>query len=198
MIVPGHIGAVILAAGQSQRMGQPKMVLPWGSTSVLGQVVSVLQSVGLHSILAVTGGAEHQVMEVLSHYAVDAVHNPDYAHTDMLDSLRCGLLRLDEHVSAALVVLGDQPQIERKTVELLLERYLNTGAKLVIPSYHMRRGHPWLLDRTLWDEITQMTAGHTMRDFLNAHADAIEYVEVATPSILKDLDTPQDYAEERP
>lgn len=193
-----RIGAVILAAGQSQRMGQPKMVLPWGNTTVIGQVISVLQDAGLQTIWAVTGGAENLVMNVLSRYPVSVIHNSNYAVTDMLESIRCGLNGLDEKVAAAMIVLGDQPQIERRTVDAIIKRYLQKESVLVVPSYHMRRGHPWLLGRSLWGEIIKMNAGQTMREFLNAHSNVIDYVEVDSPSVLKDLDTPRDYAEERP
>jgi molybdenum cofactor cytidylyltransferase len=194
------IASVVLAAGRSQRMGQPKMLLPWGSTTVLGRVVQVLLDAGLKTVRVVTGGAEKRVEEVLANFPIKTVPNPNYERTEMLTSLLCGVGTLDETISAVLVVLGDQPQIEASTINAILERYQSSKLPLVIPSYLKRRGHPWLVDRSLWTVLAEaaLDPKYTMRDFLNQHADLIDYVDVDTPSILKDLDTPQDYAAERP
>ena len=62
----------------------------------------------------------------------------------------------------------------------------------------MQRGHPWLIARELWDEVLQMRAPESMRDFLNMHKDDIFYVEHNSPSILQDLDTPADYLKYKP
>jgi molybdenum cofactor cytidylyltransferase len=193
-----NIGAVILAAGQSQRMGKPKMVLPWGSTTVIGRVITVLLESGLATILTVSGGAKEQVEAAIAEFPVRTAHNPGYAVSDMLESLKIGIRSLEAEISAVLVVLGDQPQIECRTVETIIERYLSQHSSLVVPSYKMRRGHPWLIDSILWPDIMKMTAGQNMREFLNAYRDQIDYVDVPTPSILKDLDTPEDYSKERP
>ena len=70
------ITAIILAAGQSKRMGQPKMLLPWGETTVLGQVIETVQSAGVGNILVVTGGAREQVEEIVRQYAEGGRRSP--------------------------------------------------------------------------------------------------------------------------
>lgn len=99
---------------------------------------------------------------------------------------------------AALVALGDQPQIEAAIVRALVDAYRETRAPLVVPSYHMRRGHPWVLDRSLWPEALSAPARATLRDFLNAHSSRIHYLPVESASILQDLDTPDDYQRSQP
>lgn len=192
------IAALILAAGQSKRMGQPKLLLPWGETTVLGQVIETLQQAGVEQFLAITGGARPQVGEILAGHAIPSVNNPAYASGEMLSSIQCGLQALTAETEAALITLGDQPQIEVETVRAVRQRFAGTKAGILVPSYHMRRGHPWLVARPFWDEILQMKSGLSPRDFLNMHAREIEYVNVETPSILADLDTPQDYLKSRP
>ncbi len=195
----GEIAAVVLAAGRSTRMGQPKMALPWGATTVLGQVVLELAKGGVDRILVVTGGDRETVegiLRILSlppGVALSTIYNPDYAQGEMLSSLQTGLRAAGEGARAALVVLGDQPQIEAKVVGAILQAYAQSCPLLVVPSIHHRRGHPWLVDRSLWDEILAMSTSQTLRDFLQSHLGLIQYVEVDTESILMDLDSPQDY-----
>ncbi|HPH95159.1 MAG TPA: nucleotidyltransferase family protein [Anaerolineaceae bacterium] len=187
------IGAVVLAAGLSQRMGRPKMILPWGSSTVIGQVVDVLIQSGSMPVVVVTGGWQAEVEQALQGKLVQMVFNPDYANGEMLCSLQEGLRSLPAACEAALLALGDQPQIDPTTVRALLGAYRQKPAPVVMPSYQMRRGHPWLLRRDTWPEIWSLKPPQTLRDFLTKYKDAIQYVVVDTPLILEDMDTPEDY-----
>jgi molybdenum cofactor cytidylyltransferase len=191
------IAALILAAGQSKRMGQPKMLLPWGETTVLGQVVNTFKAAGVEDLLVITGGAKEQV-ETLVGDSAQTRFNPNYADGEMLSSLMVGLAEVKPEVEAVLVGLGDQPQVQERSVRLVVEEYTKSGASLIVPSFQMRRGHPWLVTRPHWGEILRMSPPETPRDFLNRHANEIRYVEVNDPGILKDLDTPEDYLKSRP
>lgn len=192
------IASVVLAAGRSRRMGEPKMILPWGETTVIGQVVKTLNQAGVDEILVVTGETHPQVALALQDQPVQLVRNPSSSEEDMLDSLQLGLSSLDKRVQAALVVLGDQPQIEENVVVRILTEYLLSHPPLVVPSYQMRRGHPWLIDRQLFSAVLEMYPPETLREFLRAHKDLIRYIVVETSSILQDLDTPEDYQRYRP
>jgi molybdenum cofactor cytidylyltransferase len=192
------ISAIILAAGQSKRMGEPKMLLPWGSVTVIEHVIGVFASAGVDDVLVVTGGAREQVEDVVRHsairYPVRSVYNDQYENGEMLSSILCGLRGVvDKGVGAAMIGLGDQPQVHERSVRLVVDAYLQTGNPIVVPSYQMRRGHPWLVARPLWGEIVELDAGQSPRDFLNKHAGTIQYVDVDTPDVLADLDTPDDY-----
>jgi molybdenum cofactor cytidylyltransferase len=188
------VGAVVLAAGQSKRMGANKMTLPWQGTTVIAQVVEVLHASHVSPIVVVTGGYEVQVREALQMQPVVFASNADFARTEMATSLQCGLRVIPNEVDAILIALGDHPQIEAGIVRGIIQRYIDTGSTLVIPSYRMKRGHPWLVDRSLWGDLLELNQTQTMRDFLTTHGNEIDYFEVDTPSILKDLDTPADYA----
>jgi molybdenum cofactor cytidylyltransferase len=124
---------------------------------------------------------------------VKLVFNPRYPEDEMAYSLQAGLLALSEEVEATLVALGDQPQIECTVVQAIMAAYQQSKAALIVPSYKMRRGHPWLIVRSLWPEVQILPSGRTLRDVLNAQAEQINYLQVDTPSILQDLDTPEDY-----
>lgn len=200
------IAAVILAAGQSQRMGRPKLNLPWGETTVIGQVVNVLGKSGVEELVVVTGGAQAAVQEALRGQLQEGpykdklrlVYNELFERQEMLTSFQCGLRALGDPITAALVCLGDQPQIEPSVVEGLLDAYRHTSAALIVPSYRMRRGHPWLLGRAFWREVLALGPQDSLRDFLNRHQRDINYLEVDTESVLMDLDTPADYRAARP
>jgi molybdenum cofactor cytidylyltransferase len=203
-----QIAAVVLAAGRSQRMGQPKMVLPWGDTTVIGQVVRILSAANLGEIVVVTGGSRQEVEEALKESPARIAHNPRFVQDQMTLSLQVGLASLSPGIDAALIALGDQPQIQLEVVQQVLRGYQETRALLVFPSYQMRRGHPWIIARQLWGiiqkavfaetENPEISSGQSLRDILHAYTDRIHYVEVPNDSILRDLDTPTDYLRERP
>jgi molybdenum cofactor cytidylyltransferase len=203
-----RVTAVILAAGESRRMGQPKMLLPWGDTTVLGQVLSIFAA-GFNSLpdplewdlLVVTGGARQEietfVESLRSKYPLRTEFNPSFAIYGMLGSIQAGIQSLDPSVDAALIGLGDQPQVQAATVRAILAAYLSTPSPLVVPSYNLKRGHPWLVSRSLWPQVLSLSPQGTPRQFLNDHTDAVEYIP-AGESILMDLDTPEDYDRFRP
>jgi len=193
-----NISAVILAAGKSIRMGQPKMLMPWGNTTVLGKVIETIQQAGMEDILVVTGGARNEVENVAEKHNARVTHNKDYANGEMLESIQLGLQGQKAKSEAALICLGDQPQIEEGSVRKVCAAFRQNASRIVVPSYQMRRGHPWLIARELWGDVLKLRSPESMRDFLNTHKDNIFYVEHDSPSILQDLDTPADYLKYKP
>lgn len=188
------VTAVVLAAGLSRRMGQPKMLLPWGGTTVLGQVVRTLHNVGADELIVVSGGAreqvEAQVMRLKSDgLPVRAIFNPQHESGDMISSIRAGLAETGPETQFALIALGDQPQLSPESARRVLSAAARPDSRLVLPSFEMRRGHPWLVERTLWPALMRAESG---RAFLRAHEHEIFYVET-DETVLKDLDTPEDY-----
>jgi molybdenum cofactor cytidylyltransferase len=193
--------AILLAAGLSSRMGQPKLLLPWGGTTVLGQVVSTFAAAGVEEIIIVTGGARQQIEKLAADLAkvnpIRTVYNPAYARGNMLSSLQAGLGALDSRPRAALIGLGDQPQVREEIVRHICTAFTQSKSHLVFPSFQNRRGHPWLVARPLWPDILALPTSTTPRQFLNTYSGQVEYI-AADESILQDLDTPEDYARHRP
>jgi molybdenum cofactor cytidylyltransferase len=179
-------------------MGQPKMLLPWGNVTVIEQVIMTILAEGIDRPIVVTGAGHEKLSTLLANYPVRAVFNPLYANGEMLHSFQAGIAALDAGCQAALIVLGDQPQIQLSTVAALIQEHEANPAPLIIPSYQMRRGHPWLVGRELWGEILAIQPPKTLRDFLQSHASHIHYLNLDTPTILSDLDTPEDYQKSRP
>lgn len=192
------VGAIILAAGQSRRMGRPKLVLPWGDKTVIENVVNELLSAGISQIIVVTGGSNDLVEANLRSYPVRVVFNPDYSSGEMMESLKIGLQNAPEGWDACLIVLGDQPQIRSVVVCDLLNEYFSTCAGIILPSFRMKRGHPWLVGKEYWPELLEYRSPQSLRDFLSSHAQSIRYVNVDDVSVMLDLDTPEDYESQRP
>lgn len=193
-----NLAAVVVAAGQSRRMGRPKLTLPWGSTTIIEQVINVLIQCKLHPIVVVTGGNDREIRETLQTKPVFIIKNTGYEYSEMVDSVKIGINSLPPETSAAMIVLGDQPQIRPSVVGDLIHAFQSTHSLLVVPSYQMHRGHPWLVEKSLWKDLTSLPEELTLRDFLNQHNEMIHYVPVDTPSILSDIDTPDEYSRQRP
>ena len=187
------ISAIILAAGRSTRMGKQKMLMPWGETTVVEKVIQTIQSSGVDKIVLVTNP---EIASQITSPGLHIVLNPD-PEGEMLTSIQLGLQAQKIPAQAALICLGDQPQIEEGSVRSVCEAFQKNRSKLVVPSYQMRRGHPWLVEKSLWEEILSMQGG-SMREFLDRYANEIEYVNLSTPTILQDLDTPEDYLKYKP
>ena len=187
------ISAIVLAAGKSSRMGLPKMTLPWGSSTVIGKVITTVQAAGISQIKVVTGGNQKVVEDALNGFPIEFIFNPDYSAGDMISSVKEGLRSLPDLSEAALIVLGDQPQIETTTIRVILECFYSSRCGIIIPSYQMHRGHPWLLEKSLWKEVIDLEKDKTLRDFIQHQQNKIKYVCVNTPSIIQDLDTVDDY-----
>lgn len=198
-----EVSAIVLAAGQSRRMGQSKMDLAWGETTVIGQVVKTLAEAGMNDIILVTGSIPLSPLSPPTNASLRFTPNVSPEQADMLGSLQSGIRYLltdkdDFKNNGVLVALGDMPTITFEIVRSVIEAKLTSNKKIIVPSYKMRRGHPWLVDVSLLAELLELVHPFTLRDFLNKHADEIEYVLINDSGILSDIDTPEDYQRLKP
>lgn len=192
------IGAVVLAAGLSTRMGQSKMLLDWSEDkTVIEHIIDQLTAARLEHITIVTGHKGKEIKALLKPQEVNLVHNRSYKSGEMLSSLKVGLNALPDHIMAALLVLGDQPQIKPKVFYQLLQAYAEGTAQIIVPSFNKYHGYPIIIGRRYWDEILNIPRGGSLQEFLARHTDQISYVNVDDDCILRDIDTPQEYLMER-
>jgi molybdenum cofactor cytidylyltransferase len=115
----------------------------------------------------------------------------------MLSSVKAGIAALPDHIAGAMIVLGDQPRIQPKVVSQVMMAYAEGRGYLVAPRYQDERGHPILIDRRYWSEFLALPADGAPRDVLKKYKDQIAHVDVDTDSVLRDVDTPDDYQRER-
>lgn len=192
------LGAVVLAAGMSRRMGAPKPLLRWGNTTIIEHVIQTLRHAGIEEIIVVAGASFSSLSSLLDSYECEVVLNPLYEIDEMMASVQCGIRRISAHVNSAFIVLADQPQIEPEVIEELIKEHEKQPGMITIPSYQMRRGHPWIVPNKYFNELLSMKVASKLYEFLFLHTQDIHYVDVNTPSILKDVDTPADYEANKP
>lgn len=186
------IGAIVLAAGASTRMGRQKLLLPFGGATVIEHVVGELQRAGVSEIRVVTGHDHVGVVARLSVVGVTVVENPDYPE-GMLSSVRTGLRDAPGTWSAALIALGDQPLLQAETVKLLMTAHAESPSMLVVPAYDGRRGHPLVLPSGYWGEVFSRYDDVGLRGVLRAHEESVREVPVSSSEVLSDMDYPDDY-----
>ncbi len=190
-----RVTAVILAAGQSKRMGQTKQLLPWGDTTVLGQVVRNVKKTAVHDILVVTGHEAEKVGAIAETEGVPTLFNPDYAAGEMLSSLKTAVSQLPDSVTAVLVMMADQPTVEPGIINQLLTAYWQGKSDLIAPAFKGKRGNPVLIGRAYFDELLSLPRGSAPRHLVQRYAKNLHLVETTSATVLNDLDTPADYAQ---
>ena len=196
--VQKRVTAVVLAAGESKRMGRTKQLLPWGETTVLGQTLDNLAASLVHDVVVVTGYKRQAMDQIAAAHGAATVHNPEYATGEMLSSLQAAVQALPQNRSAVLVVLADQPMLAPATIDQLLVAYWQGRGSLVAPSYDGRRGNPVLIDRAHFQELLALSPGDAPRALLRRHPSSLYQVPVEDPAVLRDLDQPEDYQRWKP
>ncbi len=191
------VTAIVLAAGESKRMGRPKQLMPFGDVTMLEKVVATILQAGLNEVIVVLGHRAREIAPRLAGRPVVIVTNPDYWQ-GMSSSLRCGLGRASETVAAFMVVLGDQPLIGRDIVAKLLEEFARGGPGIVAPVYRGQRGHPVIFSSEYRLELLAVTGDAGARVVVEAHPEAVRYVEVDSPAVVTGIDTEADYRRYRP
>ena len=186
------IWAIVLAAGESKRMGQPKMLLPFRSKTILETVIDTLLETSIGGIIVVLGAESATLSARLESYPVKIVRNTAY-RSGMLSSVQVGFSALPEGVSAALLALGDQPAISSGVIRQLLALHRRLPESILIPVYQGRRGHPVLIPSGYHHEISMLSPNIGLRELMRRHPEAIREVAVGEAMILQDIDDPETY-----
>jgi molybdenum cofactor cytidylyltransferase len=189
------IWAIILAAGESKRMGEPKMLLPFGGKTIIEAVTESVVSSEVEGSLVVVGAERERIEEKIKDYGIKIVFNPDF-RSGMLSSVQCGFKAVPEGTRAVLIVLGDQPRISSGIINQLIEASKKTGKGIVLPVFEGERGHPVIIDMKYREEVENLRPDIGLRGTVYSHPEDILEVEVDTASILKDIDDAADYKRE--
>jgi molybdenum cofactor cytidylyltransferase len=189
------IWAVILAAGESRRMGTQKLLLPFGDATVIESVVLTALASRVDRVLAVLGADRDAVRQKLEPLGIDFVINENFVK-GMLSSVQAGFAALPPDAEAAVVMLGDQPFLPAGVVYAVVEAFRRSGKGIVVPAFQGRRGHPVLIGLKYRDEVLALDPTDGLRRLMHAHPDDIFEAEVEDANILRDMDVPEDYANE--
>jgi molybdenum cofactor cytidylyltransferase len=187
------IWAVVLAAGESRRMGTQKLLLPFGDTTIVGAVVRTALASRAEQVLVVLGADREAVRGELAPRGVGFAVNEDF-HLGMLSSVQAGFRALPAAARAAVIMLGDQPFLAAPVVDAVIAAFETGGRGLVIPTFQGRRGHPVLIDLKYRKQVLAFDQADGLRRLMRAHPHDILEVEAGDANVLRDLDTPEDYA----
>jgi molybdenum cofactor cytidylyltransferase len=191
------IWAVILAAGESRRMGTQKLLLPFGETTVVGAVVGTALASRVDRVLVVLGADKDDVREEIERLGINFVVNEHFAE-GMLSSVQAGFRALPADAEAAVVMLGDQPFLPARVVDAVIEAFRRSGKGIVVPAFQGRRGHPVLVDLKYRDAVLALDPADGLRRLMHAHPEDIFEAEVEDANILRDMDVPEDYEGVKP
>lgn len=195
------VTAVILAAGQAARMGQPKQLLPWGAETILGQTLSNVKASIADDLLLVSGAYRAPVEAIAAAHHVPCVYNAEFASGEMLSSLKTAVRHLIQRPAAPdgiLVMLADLPFIPTSVIDSVIGAFLKHSKPLIAPVYNGRRGHPVLIGAPLFAELLALPADGAPRDLFLRYSDQFYPVEADSDVILRDIDTPEEYRDQRP
>ncbi|MBS3815170.1 MAG: nucleotidyltransferase family protein [Hadesarchaea archaeon] len=182
------IGAVILAAGESSRMGEPKLLLEIKGELVIKRLINVFEGI-VDKKVVVLGHEPENLIPIINKSNAEWVINEDYKE-GMSSSFKTGVSAL-EGCDAAFLVLGDQPIIRKDYLKKAVNAW-KKSAKMVSPIHNGKKGHPVLFDQSLFNEILALNKDETVRKVIHAHDDEHELIESGEWAIT-DFDTPEDY-----
>ena len=186
------VSAILLAAGESKRMGKPKLLLPLGDGTVLRNTVNNLLSSSVDEIIVVLGANARETKRVIAGKAVKIIINPDYRQ-GMSTSLISGLKHVSHQAQRIMVALSDQPLIDSKTYNKLIQKSLDSDSGIVVPTHKSRRGNPIIFDIRYKEELLQLKGDVGGRELLKHHPDDILEVAVDCEGIYVNLNTMDDY-----
>ncbi|MFP6583429.1 MAG: nucleotidyltransferase family protein [Candidatus Hydrogenedentota bacterium] len=187
--------ALVLAAGDSSRMGRHKILLPFNGMTLIEHIVNQLTEAGVSEVVVVVGKGAPSVREALAETSAVIAENVHYQN-GMLSSVRVGLAALSDESQRVAVCLGDQPAIRCALVRALFEQAAAQPGKIIVPVYEGRRGHPLLIPRCHWSSVLERYEDLGLRGLLQEHASSVLEWLVDDAWVLDDMDYPEDYARE--
>ncbi|MDJ0948395.1 MAG: molybdopterin-binding/glycosyltransferase family 2 protein [Alphaproteobacteria bacterium] len=193
---PARVAALILAAGQSRRMGAVnKLLAEVDGVPMVARVADAVLAGAADPVVVVTGHEADQVRAVLAGRALRMVHNPDYEE-GLSTSLKAGLAALPPEADGVLVCLGDMPRVSTAVLDRLIAAFDPAqGRAICVPVYHGKRGNPVLWARRFFAEMQAVAGDVGARHLIGEHADQVAEVEMSDSGVLIDVDSPEALAE---
>src|SRR5579863_10348414 len=190
--------AIVLAAGHSRRMGRPKLLLPFGTSTVIARMLSLLSRPEIAAILVVIRPDDEPLRAAVA--AGGAIPlQPAVPPPEMRDSIEYALRHLETHFQPRaadgwILAPADHPLLDQSVIDRMLAVWRNSSESILVPVHGGRRGHPTIFPCGLIPDVYSLPADQGLNSLLARHAAIIEQVEVDSPGVIADLDTPEDYA----
>lgn len=187
------IAGIILAAGESSRMGRDKALLPYQGSTFLENILKALATAGISRVAVVLGHHAEEIQKALDLTETIIVINSDYQR-GQTSSLQAGLRAIDRHdVESVLLCLVDHPAVRVETVRTLVNTYAASHAPVVIPMHDGRRGHPVLIGRELFEELDAIEPGQGANSVIRKYRERTQFVDVEDEGVLIDVDEPETF-----
>jgi molybdenum cofactor cytidylyltransferase len=182
---------VVLGAGRSSRFGSPKQLLPFGDTTLLGQVVKNADASSLDRIVVVLGRASGELRETIDFGRAEVVENTAYG-TGCASSLLAGLDAAGDDCEALLLLLGDQPGVLPEFIDRALSEWRGERPWAAVCSYRGRLGHPFVFSREAFGDLRGLHGDKAVWKLIEAYPDRVREIEIDA-GLPPDVDTPEDY-----
>jgi molybdenum cofactor cytidylyltransferase len=187
------IRGIVLAAGRSRRMGEPKALIRVGGEDLLHRAVRALRDGGCAGVTIVVRRPDDEpAARVAAAARTGDAHVVEVGDGEQIDSLRAALRSLDDDVTGAVVSPVDLPGVHPATIASLIEAYHAGSPPIVVPTERGRRGHPVLFGRSVFGELLRDPLPGGARSVVHAHADDLVEVPVPRQGTLEDVNTPED------
>jgi len=186
------INAIVLAAGQSQRMGKPKPLLRFEDKTFLEQIISVLKLSDADGITVVLGAEAETIKQSVDLSGTNVVINKDY-QKGQLSSLISAIKVVPKDTEAILVCLVDNPFITKEVVNQIISKFKETKNPIIVPIFNKKRGHPTLFSRSLFSELAKAPPEQGARYVLYSNEEKVLELETSESGVLIGIDTAADY-----
>ena len=186
------ISAILLAAGESNRMGQPKQLMPFGQITIVERTIDNLLNSAVSETIVVLGYKDEEIRKTIAGKPVKLAMNPDYQQ-GMSTSIIAGLKQVDKRARAVLIALGDQPFVNSQTITSLVEAFIANNRGILIPVYQGRRGNPVIFAIEYKGELLNLKGDVGGREIIELHPDDVLEVAVNCEGVLLDIDTMENY-----
>jgi molybdenum cofactor cytidylyltransferase len=187
------IAAVVLAAGESSRMGADKALLMYRGRTFLENIIAALRDAGIQRVIVVLGHHAELIQQSIDLGSVEVVVNQDYSQ-GQTSSLQAGLRVLaGSRPDGVVVCLVDHPALSTDTVQKLIHYFKFAARPIVSPQLEGKHGHPVLVGREALSKILELGPDQGADTVIHHYRDRTEFVEVTDPGILLDVDDPESY-----
>jgi molybdenum cofactor cytidylyltransferase len=183
------VGALLLAAGASQRMGQIKQLLPVPDEPAIRCCIRQMRAGGIDTIVVVLGNHREAIEPVIADLPVRLAFNPR-TESHMADSVSCGLALLPADISGVLVSLCDHPLVSAGTFATLTSTHQHNPQDILLPVHKGKGGHPTLFPRDLCQAVDK---GTPLNQVVHANPHCVQRLSLEDPGLTRDMDTPEDY-----
>jgi molybdenum cofactor cytidylyltransferase len=186
------ISGLVLGAGASSRFGQPKQLLPFRGSTLLGWVINQAErATGLDEVIVVLGRAADEIREKVDFGNAKVVENPVFGE-GCASSYRAGIEALAPRSDAIMILLGDQPGVDPATIDRVADEWRQGDGQIALASYQGRKGHPMLFAKPLFDQLVGLHGDKAAWKLVDANPDLVRLIPFDRP-FPEDINTLEDF-----